>query len=362
MQDEAEALEAQLKKIPIESLMDALQQEVGQQFEALQHGIVRYHQFSYERGLTPVPCIWSQGSTRLLDYTTNQTTGKHAVLLVPSLINRAYVLDMDKDRSFARYLAAKGIAVYMIDWGDPGEEEKDFSCEQYITQRIEKAVSYLNEKTGQPVILTGYCMGGMLALATALRNKGTIHALAMLATPWDFHAKGTISVAMSPHHVHVFENYLGTQSHLPRDAIRQWFYTLQVQMVHRKFQAFSKVDETSEEALDFVAIQRWIDDGVAINAAVIEECFIRWAYDNAAMKGEWYVNGQAMKPENIHLPCFMAIPQYDRIVPPASSMPLAEKIPDVQVIYPDTGHIGMVAGRYAKKELWVPFIRWLKKL
>ena len=42
------------------------------------------------------------------------------VLLVPSLINRHYVLDLLPGKSFAEYLVQQGYDVYCIDWGTPG--------------------------------------------------------------------------------------------------------------------------------------------------------------------------------------------------------------------------------------------------
>ncbi len=51
--------------------------------------------------------LWRDGSTRLLDY---RPAGGAPLLVVPSLINRAYILDLAPGRSLLRHLAEAGPA------------------------------------------------------------------------------------------------------------------------------------------------------------------------------------------------------------------------------------------------------------
>jgi polyhydroxyalkanoate synthase len=41
---------------------------------------------------------------------------------------------------------------------------------------------------------------------------------------------------------------------------------------------------------------------------------------------------------------------------------LAAALPQVRIIEPRAGHIGMVAGTHAKSALWEPFTDWLRGL
>src|SRR5690606_39405828 len=47
------------------------------------------------------------------------------VLLVPSLINRHYVMDLLPGKSMAEDLVASGHDVFCLDWGTPGDERSE---------------------------------------------------------------------------------------------------------------------------------------------------------------------------------------------------------------------------------------------
>ncbi len=70
-------------------------------------------------GSTPSDVVHHENKWRLLRYRPGPSGIVHRtpILLVPSLINRHYVLDLLPQRSFAAYLVAQGHEVYIIDWG-----------------------------------------------------------------------------------------------------------------------------------------------------------------------------------------------------------------------------------------------------
>ncbi len=79
-----------------------------------------------------------------------------------------------------------GVRPVLLDWGWPGAAERRFTLTDYVAGRLAAAVAAVPG----PVVLAGYCMGGLLALAAALRQPERLRGLALLATPWDFHAAG----------------------------------------------------------------------------------------------------------------------------------------------------------------------------
>jgi polyhydroxyalkanoate synthase subunit PhaC len=53
------------------------------------------------------------------------------------------------------------------------------------------------------------------------------------------------------------------------------------------------------------------------------------------------------------------VPARDRIVPPASARALATALPRAVRLDPPLGHIGMIVGRHAEREVWQPLAGWL---
>src|SRR3546814_17470322 len=94
------------------------------------------------------------------------------VLVVPSLFNRGYILDLSAGRSFLRWLADQGFRPFLVDWDSPGEAERRFDLTDYVAGRLEAALNVVLDATGgRPVAVLGYCMGGLLALALAQRRR-----------------------------------------------------------------------------------------------------------------------------------------------------------------------------------------------
>src|SRR5262249_47542965 len=111
------------------------------------------------------------------------------LLIVPSLINRHYVLDLLPGRSVVERLRAGGIDVWMLDWGTPVPEDAERTLEDYALGVLPRAAAEI----GQPAHVLGYCMGGTLALGAMARGKLEARSLVALATPVDCEDGGTLA-------------------------------------------------------------------------------------------------------------------------------------------------------------------------
>ena len=336
------------------SLPEVWQQALHQD-SALIAGIAAYRRHPWRRSLIDPPILWAAGETRLLDYGGNGPP----VLFVPSLVNRAYVLDLAPGRSMLRWLVEQGgVRVLLLDWGWPGVVERTFTLTDYIAGRLERALAAV----GVPVLLVGYCMGGLLALAAAQRRPDLVAGLGLLATPWQFHAgpggaeQGASLAGMLP----LLEPGMALSNTLPIDALQTLFALLDPFGVADKYRAFAVLDQTSPRAELFVALEDWLNDGVPLPAPVARECLTGWYGANTPGSGQWRVAGAVVRPDQLRLPSFIAAPGQDRIVPPATALPLAQEIPGAVLHQPRAGHVGMVAGAQAEIALWRPLLDWLR--
>jgi polyhydroxyalkanoate synthase len=321
---------------------------------ALIAGIAAYRQSAYVRDMRDPPTIWEEGETRLLDYGGDGPL----ILFVPSLINRAYILDLMPGGSMLRWLAEHAAHPYLLDWGWPAEPERKFSLTDYIAGRLERAIAALPG----PIILAGYCMGGLLALAAALRQPAKISALALLATPWDFHAADAAAAKRLGDAVPMLDPMLNFSGTLSIDALQTLFTAIDPHGVGEKYRSFAELDKTTLRARRFVAMEDWLADGVPLAAPVAREILAGWYGANAPGRGQWRIAGLPADPTALNMPSFVAIPARDRLVPPESAAPLAALLRHATVARPRAGHIGMIAGTNAETELWQPFADWLMGL
>ena len=347
------------------ALMAALQAEGRRRFGQLLTGIEAYRKHPFTRRLEPAPVLWDEGTTKLRDYRNQGRSAKDLrrprVLVIPSLVNRFYVLDLDEQASFLRWLDAHGFDPFVVDWDGPGYLERSFSMTDYIAGRLEGALDAVKREPGGPIHLVGYCMGGNLALGLALRRQTDIAGLVCLATPWDFHAENAPHAVMMGQIGRQLEPVLQILGELPVDMLQAFFSGLDPFQVLKKFQFFGHLDQTSDSARRFVALEDWLNDGISLSAPVARECLGGWYGENSPQNLKWKVDDKVVDPASLDRPVLNVIPSADRIVPPGSSRALSRRFPKVEEMVPNAGHIGMMVGRSAAREVWEPAAAWMQR-
>lgn len=340
-------------------LQDAVNQEAKSRLSEMLSGVLRYYETPYKRSVTDPPSIWQHGSARILDYGQKVSNPKAVVLFIPSLINRYYILDLEEERSFLRYLASQRIYPLVLDWGKPGADEEKFDCGDYVTEILLPAIEFISKISGGQVALAGYCMGGVLALAAAKLKPRKISSLALLATPWDFHCPEFAPFVLEKKWQKEMAKLIDEKKILPAEMIQSLFYLTDPFVFEHKFCRYAEMEPNSRAARDFVALEHWVNDGVPMTSGVAHNCLIGWAQENNLMKGQWRVDGKNITPPSNTMPTFIAIPRNDHIVPFDCALPLADAARHAKIIHPSAGHVGMIVGSHAKRELWQPYANWL---
>ncbi len=120
------------------------------------------------------------------------------LLIVPPFINKYYILDLTAKNSMVRWLLEQGHSVFMMSWRNPGKAQADTEFGDYIIDGVVKAVSAIEDITGQQQVnAAGYCIGGTLLACTvayyaAKRMKKRIKSASFFTTILDFSQPGEI--------------------------------------------------------------------------------------------------------------------------------------------------------------------------
>ncbi len=355
-----QSLAPALQKADEAALVDALTLEGHRRLGHFIDGVLSYRRHPSARRASDRPVLWREGTTLLRDYRRGNDASAPRVLVVPSLINRYYILDLEPESSFLADLDRRGYAPFVVDWDAPGPEEQGFDLTRYIAGRLEGALDAVMREPGGPIVVVGYCMGGNLALALALRRQADIAALACLATPWDFHADGQTQAQLIGAIGRSMDPLFQALGEMPVDVLQSLFASLDPLSILAKFRRFA--DMASDQARKFVALEDWLNDGVGLAAPVARECLTQWYGENAPALGKWLIAGEPVRPEALRLPALAMVPAADRIVPPKSALGLAQRLPHCETMTPAAGHIGMMVGGSARAKVWDPLDSWLRRI
>ncbi len=348
----------------------AVAREVGARLRASVAGIEAWQRHPYRRTTDEPPGVWQAGCTRLLDYgRTPEAVAPEGppVLVVPSLINRGYILDLMPGRSVLRDLAAAGLRPLLIDWGPPGRAEARFGLGDYAEERLRPALEAAQALTGREVALLGYCMGGTLAVGLAARMPTGISALATLGAPWDFASTRGISGSLramiraeGPRRIEAMLAAMGDAfGMVPVSVFQMLFAMVNPIQAALKFQKLARLDPGGEAATLFVALEDWLADGVPMPAPAACDLLIRWQIENWPARGTWRLLGGPVDPAGIRVPALVFAGRSDSIAPPALAEPLAAAIPGAHLLRPRAGHVGMVVGHAARNAVVRPLAEFL---
>jgi len=351
-----------------DAFSDAIFQEALKRFNLFLKGATTYQNndaLRYEAKDTKI--IWQNGNTKLIDY--NPNSNGDIILVIPSLVNRFDILDIDKTHSFLRYLSLNDFRPLVIDWESPSDEEKTFSMSDYMTKRLDPIFDFIKENSpNKKCHILGYCMGGLLSLALALKYEKHIKSLTLFATPWDFHEKGIAGVPSYKtwagqnfvKQAEFTQKYIKEIGYLPSSFLQAIFTTYQPLQILQKYMGIGLKSSQENDISRFILTEDWLNNGVALSVDVANECLHDWFKENKTGKLKWEIAGNIVDPRELSLPTYLLIPKKDNIVPQESALPLKDLINKVTLHQPDMGHIGVMVSDKAKENVWKPFVDWLK--
>lgn len=333
--------------------------EIKASMEKVVEGIKKYQLHPFTRGETKRPVIWQYGEVRLFHYAAEQKPFAR-ILIIPSMINGSEILDLLPGRSLLEWLAKQGMDVYLLDWGDLTKDAELKTLGSAMGDKLGKLLGWLKTQSDLPLAGLGYCMGGLLLAAADQLHAKNFDALCFVATPWDFKQKVDGNFAESL--LNWAENGLPQMMHvenMPAQWLQLIFAGVDPAQIAAKFSSFSKMEQESEQAKLFVAVEDWVNGGSDLPSRIVMQTVDGWYRKNEPATGEWKLKGKPIRAENIRTPSFVVVPSRDKIVPPESAKPLAEALPVATMLEADCGHISMMIGRNAETQVWQPMLDWI---
>ncbi|MCX9082014.1 MAG: alpha/beta fold hydrolase [Candidatus Methanoperedens sp.] len=295
---------------------------------------------------------------KLLRYVKHKDN-KRILLIIPHIINRPYILDLNEDVSVIKEFIEHGFSVYMIDWGYPTMEQRNISFSDYV-QYLDRSMDFIC-KEGERVSVLGYCTGGIISLMYASLHPEKVERFVLLATPVDFSRWYDVRILWG--NIFDVRSIVSLFGNVPGELITLFgrnlfmFYLPYFSMSAQ----FDKEFLNRESWRDALRINRWFIDTPMIPGSTyiqfIEDCYQRNLLINNKMK----IDAQTIDLRKIRAPLLNILAKYDHIVPLYSGSALKDVYSGKsyeEIVFPSS-HIGLSVGREAHLNLWPRVCEWL---
>jgi polyhydroxyalkanoate synthase subunit PhaC len=283
------------------------------------------------------------------------------LLLVPSMINRWYVLDLREGASMAAALTAAGIDTFCLDWGTPEDEDRYLTWSDVLA-RLGRAVRAVRRATGAPRVgLLGYCMGGTLAGIWSALNPDLVAALVNVAGPFDFSKAGFLGEMVDARYFDA--EAIAAAGNVSPQQMQAGFTALRPTTQISKWIGLLDRGLDPAAVTSFQALEAWAGDNIPFPGAAYATYIGELYQQNLLVQGKHYVGGKRADLGNIRCPVLTVVADRDAICPPASATALNEHSGsiDQEVLTVAGGHVGAVVGGKAPKVLYPALASWLGK-
>jgi len=315
-----------------------------------------------ESGVTPYEVVYKEDKVELHHY---QPETKEVcpipLLVVYALVNRQYMMDIQRDRSLFRKLRDNGIDLYVINWGYPTKIDKYLTIEDYILGYMDNIVNFLREQSRNDKInLLGVCQGGTFSIIYSALFPEKIKNLVAMVAPVDFHTKdGLLNVWALSLDPDLMVDVLGN---IPGEFMNLGFLWLKpFHLILDKYVGLLDNIDDPEVVHNFLCMEKWIFDSPDQTGESFRK-FIKDLYqENKLVKNELMLGKRRVDLKKITMPVLNIYGEQDHLVPPSSSRPLEKLIgsKDVTTRSFPLGHIGMYVSSKSQSEAAPLMAQWL---
>jgi polyhydroxyalkanoate synthase subunit PhaC len=314
-------------------------------------------------GATPKDVVWTHRKTTLYRYRSNERRHALPVLLVFALINRPDIFDLRPGHSYVEYLLEEGFDVFLIDWGVPGDEDADMGMDSYVCDELEWGIREVLRTSGQEELsLLGWCIGGTLvAMHAAIHEDTPARNLVLLTTPVD--TAGSLYSTWVARDAFDADLVAEVWPSIPGAGIdwankmmkpvTNWWTT------YRQLWGSVLAGEARRDS--YQAMARWVGDNPPFPGRAYHE-WITWMYkENRLVRGTLRLRGRRVDLGRIDQNLLVVTAGADHIAPRPGTLPLLDMVSSEDVTHLDRpgGHIGLMAGSKARREIWPEIAEWL---
>ncbi|MEW5423127.1 class I poly(R)-hydroxyalkanoic acid synthase [Amorphus sp. 3PC139-8] len=322
---------------------------------------------------TPGKVVAENDVRQLIQYSpTTETVKKKPILVVPPWINKFYILDLNPEKSFIKWMLDQGYTVFVVSWVNPDARLAEKSFEDYMREGILDSLDLVQKATGEDKIdLIGYCVGGTLTGVTLAYMAATgdtrADTVTFLATQVDFTHAGDLKVFVDPEQLMSLEAHMREKGFLEGERMASAFNMLRSNDLIWPYVVNNYVK--GEEPFPFDLLY-WNSDSTRMPAANHSFYLRNFYLENRFTKGTLDLGGKRLSLSDVKIPVYNLATREDHIAPARSVFEGSRHFGgDVRFTVSGSGHIAGVVNPPAKNkyQYWVgapvegDFETWLER-
>jgi polyhydroxyalkanoate synthase len=275
-------------------------------------------------------------------------------------VNAPNIIDLHQEHSMVQRLIESGHTVYLLDWGEISDEDKDKALSTYISDYIDAAVNCVRSQTRtEKINLLGICQGGTFALCYASLKPEKINRLVTLVTPVDFHAGNSILTQWVKYID--FSLLEENPRNVPGEVITALFQIIRpFNDLQRQVQLIDQ--PAAERKLELTTLMdQWVFHCPDQPGRAFAQFIKLFFQENRLVENRLILGEENIRLSNITAPVLNVYAEFDHLVPAASAGALTRYIS--REYYNERifagGHIGLLVSTKAQQTILPQIGSWL---
>ena len=266
---------------------------------------------------TPGKVIHQNRLMQLIQYSPSTDSVYRApLLIIPSWVNKYYILDLSPKNSFVKWAVEQGFTVFMVSWVNPDSSHREASFEDYMREGILEALDVIEHTTGERKVLSaGYCLGGILLAATlawmAKKGDDRIIGATYLTTSLDFSDPGEMRIFIDEKIIKPLENQMAEVGYLDGRTLAVGFALLKENELYWNYYVQNYLKGERPSPFDLLY---WNSDNTNVPCAVHRFVLRDLHMENALMEpGGIELAGERLNLRDIKVPIYFLATEKDHI-------------------------------------------------